>query len=176
MKKCRRCQKPATLHITEVRKGDVTEIHLCETCARDYLEQPDADVDSDPAAEFEFEKLPESDEDTSNPADERNCPHCNISFREFRSQGRLGCPYCYVEFETDLIPLLQNIHGEVQHCGKLPRRAPDSSRRQHELLQLRNELRVAVDEEDYELAARLRDEIQAIEDQLDSPAKSTDNE
>ena len=81
-----------------------------------------------------------------------------------------------MEFETDLIPLLQNIHGEVQHCGKLPRRAPDSSRRQHELLQLRNELKVAVDEEDYERAARLRDEIQAIEDQIDSPAKSTDNE
>ncbi len=32
MKKCRQCSKPATLHITEVRKGEATEIHLCETC------------------------------------------------------------------------------------------------------------------------------------------------
>jgi len=176
MKKCRRCQKPATLHITEVRKGDVTEIHLCETCAKDYLDQPDADADSDSAAEFEFEKLAESDEDSASPADDRSCPHCHISFREFRSQGRLGCPNCYMEFETDLIPLLQNIHGEVQHCGKLPRRAPDSSRRQHELLQLRNELKVAVDEEYYEQAARLRDEIQAIEEQVNTSAESTDND
>jgi len=174
MKKCRRCQKPATLHITEVRKGDVTEIHLCETCARDYLDQPDSSDET--AGEFEFDKLPEADSDDSSTADDRACPHCSISFREFRSQGRLGCPYCYVEFEADLIPLLENIHGEVQHCGKLPRRAPDSSRRQHELLRLRNELKSAVDEEDYETAARLRDDIQAIESGPDSTVESGDGE
>ena len=147
MKKCRRCQKPATLHITEVRKGDVTEIHLCETCARDYLDQPESG--EEPAGEFEFEKLPETESDDTSAVDDRACPHCSISFREFRSQGRLGCPYCYVEFEADLIPLLENIHGEVQHCGKLPRRAPDSSRRiQHgirsaELAEIRAEIRLS---------------------------------
>lgn len=168
MKKCRRCQKPATLHITEVRKGDVTEIHLCETCAKDYLEQPDAEAGQ--SAEFEFEKLPGGDDDSSH-VDERSCSQCGISFREFRSQGRLGCPYCYVEFEADLLPLLENIHGEVQHCGKLPRRAPDSSRRQHELVRLRSELKSAVDNEDYELAARLRDEIQVIQSQIEESAE-----
>lgn len=174
MKKCRRCQKPATLHITEVRKGDVTELHLCESCAREYLDQPEADTEQ--TAEYEFEKLADGDESESSPADERNCTHCAISFREFRSQGRLGCAYCYTEFEADLLPLLENIHGEVQHCGKLPRRAPDSSRRQHELMRLKNELKSAIDDEDYEQAATLRDEIQTIESQIEPSAESMDSE
>ncbi|NQV27595.1 MAG: UvrB/UvrC motif-containing protein [Rhodopirellula sp.] len=170
MKKCRRCSKPATLHITELRQGEATEIHLCETCAKDYLSQ--AEEVSTPSADFQFDQLEDGDTPEVSGIDDRVCPSCGITFREFRTQGRLGCPHDYVEFEADLIPLIENIHGETQHCGKLPRRAPDSSRRQHQLIRLRSELKLAIEEEDYETAARLRDEIQEVESQLqgnDSP-------
>ena len=166
MKKCRRCSKPATLHITELRQGEATEIHLCETCAKDYLSQ--AEEAAAPSSDFEFEQLGEGEAQDVAGVDDRVCPNCGISFKEFRTQGRLGCPHDYVEFETDLLPLIENIHGETQHCGKLPRRAPDSSRRQHQLIRLRSELKAAVEDEDYEQAARLRDEIQEIESQLQS--------
>lgn len=166
MKKCRRCSKPATLHITELRQGEATEIHLCETCAKDYLSQ--AEEVSTPQTEFQFDQLEESEQPQVSGSDDRVCPNCGISFREFRTQGRLGCPHDYVVFESDLIPLIENIHGETQHCGKLPRRAPDSSRRQHQLIRLRSELKVAVEEEDYEQAARLRDEIREVESQIQS--------
>lgn len=172
MKKCRKCSKPATLHITEVRKGDVTEIHLCEDCAKEYLTQ--AEETADPTAEFEFEKLDETDDPTIEGVDDRVCPNCGITFKEFRTQGRLGCPHDYVEFEMDLIPLLDNIHGETQHCGKMPRRAPDSSRRQHQLIRLRTELKVAIEEENYEEAARIRDEIESIGSDAPS-SESTDD-
>jgi protein arginine kinase activator len=164
MKKCRRCSKPATLHITELRQGEATEIHLCESCAKDYLSQ--AEEMSTPDSDLQFDQLDESDQPEVSGMDDRVCPNCGITFREFRSQGRLGCPHDYVAFETDLIPLIENIHGETQHCGKLPRRAPDSSRRQHQLIRLRSDLKLAVEEEDYETAARLRDEIQEVEAQL----------
>ena len=164
MKKCRRCSKPATLHITELRQGEATEIHLCESCAKDYLSQ--AEEMSTPDSYLQFDQLDESDQPEVSGMDDRVCPNCGITFREFRSQGRLGCPHDYVAFETDLIPLIENIHGETQHCGKLPRRAPDSSRRQHQLIRLRSDLKLAVEEEDYETAARLRDEIQEVEAQL----------
>ena len=164
MKKCRRCSKPATLHITELRQGEATEIHLCESCAKDYLSQ--AEEMSTPDSDLQFDQLDESDKPEVYGMDDRVCPNCGITFREFRSQGRLGCPHDYVAFETDLIPLIENIHGETQHCGKLPRRAPDSSRRQHQLIRLRSDLKLAVEEEDYETAARLRDEIQEVEAQL----------
>lgn len=172
MKKCRRCSKPATLHITELRQGEATEIHLCETCAKDYLSQ--AEEMSTPDSDLQFDQLEEGDQPEVSGMDDRVCPNCGITFREFRTQGRLGCPHDYVAFESDLIPLIENIHGETQHCGKLPRRAPDSSRRQHQLIRLRSELKLAVEEEDYETAARLRDEIQEVETQLqgnDKPAE-----
>lgn len=164
MKKCRRCSKPATLHITELRQGEATEIHLCETCAKDYLSQ--AEEVSTPDLDVQFDQLEEGSQPEVSGIDDRTCPNCGITFREFRTQGRLGCPHDYVEFESDLIPLIENIHGETQHCGKLPKRAPDSSRKQHQLIRLRSELKVAVEEENYESAARIRDEIQEVESQL----------
>jgi len=172
MKKCRRCAKPATLHITELRKGEAVEIHLCEACARDYL-SPTEQSSGDPE-DLEFSKQDDSESAPGiDPQDDRVCPSCGITFREFRSQGRLGCPHDYVEFESDLIPLFENIHGEKQHCGKMPRRAPDSSRRQHELVRLRSELKSAIEEEDYEAAARIRDSIRTIEQEL-PPASGDD--
>jgi protein arginine kinase activator len=182
MKKCRRCSKPSTLHITEMREGEVHELHLCETCYQEYLdysETPDAPDapdaldaldadDSSPEIAIEL-----TGDQTLEELDQTACPNCGISFREFRSQGRLGCPHDYTEFENELLPLLENIHGETQHCGKLPTRAADSSRRQYELIRLRKDLHQAVAAEDYEAAAQLRDSIVSLESDLgltDEPA------
>jgi protein arginine kinase activator len=167
MKKCRQCSKPATLHITEVRKSEVQEIHLCESCAKDYLSQ--AEEAAEPSSsDFEFEKFDEMQATIPPGPDTPACPNCGMTFKEFRSMGRLGCPHDYVQFEAELIPLLENIHGETQHCGKMPKRAPDSSRRQHQLIRLRSELKTAVEDEKYEAAARIRDEIGSIEAELGS--------
>ena len=166
MKKCRRCSKPATLHITEIRQGEVQALHLCETCAHEYLSNADSSesVDSDENADDFVVKLP--DDQNLEEIDGLVCPNCGITFREFRSNGRLGCPHDYIAFEDELLPLLENIHGETQHCGKLPKRAPAESRRQYRLIKLRNELRTHVEQEAYEDAARLRDEIGSLEVEL----------
>ena len=97
------------------------------------------------------------------PADKQVCPVCQITFLEFRNSGRLGCPYDYEVFRDELMPLLENIHGETRHSGKVPRRAPRNTQQQTTLIQLRNELKRAVAAEDYEVAARLRDQIKGIE-------------
>jgi len=164
MKKCRRCSKPATLHITEIREGAAQELHLCEACAQDYLSNSDPAEPVEESAEPAF--FPEVEEDDLDELDQLTCPNCGISFRDFRSQGRLGCPHDYLVFKDELLPLMENIHGETQHCGKFPRRAPDSSQRQFRLIKLRNELRTFVEEEQYEAAAKLRDEIQTLETEL----------
>lgn len=163
MKKCKQCSKPATLHITEIRSGAVQELHLCETCAQQYLNQSDQDEEA--GAEEAVEK--EVDERLEE-MDHLVCPNCGITFREFRSQGRLGCPHDYVAFAKELTPLLENIHGEIQHRGKFPKRAPRASQLQFRLIKLRSDLRNAVDEEDYETAARIRDEIQTLEKEFES--------
>jgi protein arginine kinase activator len=161
MKKCSRCSKTATLHITEIRKGVVQEVHLCESCAQEYLNNADAQ-NPDDEVEGLAEKEAEADAE-SEQMDQLVCSSCGISFREFRSQGRLGCPHDYSAFERELLPLLENIHNATQHTGKVPRRAPDESQRQYKLIKLRIELRSAIDDEQYEKAAGLRDEIQRLE-------------
>lgn len=173
MKKCSRCNKPATLHITELRQGTVQALHLCEACAQEYLNNATID-ETEP--ESVLQKFGEYEDDDSDALEELVCPSCGITFREFRRQGRLGCPHDYVAFEEELLPLLENIHGETQHVGKFPKRAPDASKRQYELIRLRNELKAAVEDEAYETAARLRDEIQAMEAELSESAGESPDE
>ena len=170
MKKCRRCSKSATLHITEIHDGEAKAVHLCDTCAREYLEEETDQSPNSPTAELaaKLEALVSDDGD----ADAR-CTNCDISFGEFREQGRLGCPSCYEDFRDDLVPLLDNIHEGAVHTGKRPRRNPSQTEDQSRLIHLRQRQREAIEKEDYELAASLRDEIQAIEEALLPPSQSS---
>ncbi|MGE5191430.1 MAG: UvrB/UvrC motif-containing protein [Deltaproteobacteria bacterium] len=163
--KCHRCPKVATLHITELVKGEAHELHLCEECAQAYLQNPEGEAaEAGPGGlikppaglgEAELEEL-----------EKLVCPTCKMTFREFRNQGRLGCAHCYSAFREELLPLLENIHGDTHHCGKFPKRAPDDSQKRYQLIKLRNDLRLAVAEESYEEAARLRDQIQELEGRI----------
>ena len=96
-------------------------------------------------------------------ADKKTCPICGITFADFRKGGRLGCAYDYVAFEDDLMPLLVNIHGALEHVGKVPTNLSGSPERQQRLMQLKVEMKGAIDKEDYETASRLRDKISAVE-------------
>ena len=159
MHKCQRCQSPATLHITEILgPGNFEEVHLCEQCAGKYSQEGPAKSGSAKGAK---ELTAEADEGLFS---QHACPHCGIKFVDFRNSGRLGCPHDYESFREDLMPLLENIHGEVKHCGKTPRRYPQAKKTEAELTQLRTRLKQAVTREDYEGAARLRDRIKQVEE------------
>ena len=152
--KCRNCPKTATLHITEVEADDrCDQLHFCEDCGRRYLSEPPADSQPLPAPE----PLEEEASLEPNPSP---CGECGIKFVEFRNSGRLGCPNDYDAFREELLPLLESIHGDVKHAGKVPRRKPA---RAADLGGLRKLLLRAVDEEDYEQAAKLRDRIKQAE-------------
>jgi protein arginine kinase activator len=163
--RCEKCAKPATFHITVIiQKGKHREYHFCDEHARQHLAPPEEAME--PTMSEIAKKLivnpPGSLREPSH-ADKQSCPVCQVSFLEFRNSGRLGCPYDYEVFRDELMPLLENIHGETRHSGKVPRRAPRNTRQQTTLIQLRNELKRAVAAEDYEAAARLRDQIKNIE-------------
>lgn len=162
--KCQKCSKPATYHITDIDRGKALEFHFCDEHAREHI---------DPAREASesvaIGKLAEglikgaSALRESSAADKQVCPLCQLSFLEFRNSGRLGCPHDYEVFRDELMPLLENIHDETRHSGKVPRRAPRGSQKQTTLMQLRNDLKRAVAAEDYEAAARIRDQIKSLE-------------
>jgi protein arginine kinase activator len=164
--KCHRCPELATYHITEILKGQAQELHLCDKCAQQYL-QSSAPGEAAEESSGDLIKMPAGlGESELAELEKLVCPTCKLTFREFRSQGRLGCSHCYIAFRDELLPLLENIHGETTYCGKFPRRAPDDSQKRFQLIKLRNDLRVAVAEESYEEAARLRDQIQELENHM----------
>jgi protein arginine kinase activator len=167
--KCQKCDRPATFHITELTGGKPVELHLCEEHAREYLTQPTGEPASATtmaaalAHQLAQQMVVGQTAEELAQLDQQACPVCGITFHDFRSQGRLGCPHDYIAFEAQLGPLLMNIHGENEHVGKIPKHHPQGSEKRTQLIRLRREMAAAVAEENYERAKELRDEIQRIE-------------
>lgn len=163
--KCQRCEKPATFHITELASGQHQELHLCEGCAREYLSQTEQEPQQASGLSHLFSQQLEVGKTAEELAklDQRACPVCGITFYEFRSKGRLGCPHDYVYFAKELEPLLLNVHGETEHTGRRPQKLQGGTDRQTDLIRLRREMADAVRREEYEKASQLRDEIRRIE-------------
>ncbi len=172
--KCQHCEKPATFHITELTEADgPLALHLCEDHARIYLAQgsdatPATALANLLAKQLKIEQTSAKVAET----EQKTCPVCGITFAQFRNAGRLGCAYDYVCFRDELEPLLVNIHGAISHRGKTPVRAAGKPDHQHELIQLRREMKDAIDREDYEKAGKLRDQIRVLENEDDEDASS----
>lgn len=163
--KCQKCAKPATFHITDIERGKPLEYHFCDEHARQHLTPSEEAKEEAPIGELAKKLIVGGSGGARepSPADQQACPLCSITFLEFRNSGRLGCPYDYEVFRDELMPLLENIHDETRHSGKVPKRAPRNTQQQTTLIQLRNDLKRAVAAEDYETAARVRDKIKSIE-------------
>ncbi len=173
MKKCEHCSKPAVLHITELQDGSVEAHHLCESCAKEYLTQNSEPESVEVESSLSIDESDDSETSEAVPQEQPPCPNCGITFKEFRSLGRLGCAHDYSHFREELTRLIENIHSEVQHVGKVPKRQPDASRQQFDLIRLKLQLKEAIDEENYEKAAGLRDQIRQVELELRSSSPAT---
>jgi protein arginine kinase activator len=158
---CQRCKKAvATVHLTDVNKNGNRERHLCERCAAEEgyaVKTPHMQV-NELLTNFVLQQ-PQIQE-----LAHLTCPRCHTTFIEFRNTGLLGCPHDYEVFENALLPLIQRAQdGNTRHVGKSPRRLGAPRNFQSELVRLRRNLAEAVEREDFESAARLRDQIESIE-------------
>jgi len=159
--KCDKCDKPATVHLIEIQGGQKIEKHLCESCA---VDEGVAVKSSTPQISDLLEKFMIKHGTVETPQSTVRCEGCGMTQEEFRKSGLLGCPECYDAFESALEPLLARAHeGATQHVGKMPSRAGIDEVRQRRLMQLRRELAEAVDAEQYERAATLRDQLSRAE-------------
>jgi protein arginine kinase activator len=155
MTKCQRCQEKASVHLTEMVDGQRRDLHLCLPCARKAgVVQPESGPSLALDAVVQNLIVSHVGELVGELAS-LTCPDCGLKFMEFRSRGRLGCPNDYRVFATGLLPLVQRAHGATRHVGKVARRRPGATER----LRLRTQLREAIAREDYEQAARLRDQL-----------------
>ena len=163
-RKCDKCARHATHHSVEIIHGEKIEKHLCDQhAAEEGLSVKSA---GSPINELltNFVKMHGGDAPQAKPQ-EQLCDACGMSFSEFRKHTLLGCPDCYKSFETLLLSILERAHeGGAYHIGKVPRRAGAGEQRQAILMRMRKQLNEAVVDEDYERAARLRDDIHRFEE------------
>ncbi|MEK6677064.1 MAG: UvrB/UvrC motif-containing protein [Planctomycetota bacterium] len=156
---CQRCSKVrATVHVVDTAPQR-KEWHLCEDCAEKegvIVKQHHA-TSNLILQEFIKQKSGTLGEDLS-------CSECGMTFKEFQNKGLLGCPHDYVAFRNILLRLIERAHGsKARHVGKVPRDADLAIRKQTGLLRLRRELQEAIDQENYERAAHVRDQIKDME-------------
>ncbi|MTI94265.1 MAG: hypothetical protein FH749_02085 [Firmicutes bacterium] len=154
--KCQNCgEREARINITQIVNNQKKEVHLCHQCAQQggY---------SDPV--FGLHKLLTGlvDWEPQAPAS-RTCPQCGLTEQGFRQTGRLGCEQCYKTWEPLVETILGRIHGRLEHTGKVPKSAGEHVRRSRKIQELKAQLEQAVREEQFETAARLRDEIRALQ-------------
>lgn len=159
---CQHCKKQtATVHLTDLVKGDKRERHLCENCAaqegvvvKQHVSMTDV-LNSFLMSQAGVQELAKL-----------RCPDCGLTFIEFRSQGLLGCPNDYDVFGEALGSVIERAQeGKTHHTGKNPGEAIEVDPVERERLTLQQELREAVEAEDYERAAKLRDRLTELQSQ-----------
>lgn len=164
--KCDKCDRPATYHAVEIVKGEKIEKHLCDLHAQEDgmgLKSVHAPINQ---LLTNFVKATSAEKPEGAQSLDLVCPDCGLKFSTFRDKSLLGCAGCYAAFEAPLVGLLERAHeGGEHHIGKVPRRGGGASeQRQLQITRMRKRLNEAVEAEDYELAAQLRDDLAGLED------------
>ena len=162
---CQICSKnDATIHLTEISDGVRSEMHICEQCASDQGVAIKSQLPLNELLSNLLSSQP-SDEQMMDPAEKKaSCPKCGFTLDQFRKDAVLGCPCDYEIFEKSLLPLIAKAHNnKTTHCGKIPSKTPADTKKQIEMLNLQQQLDDAIGTENYELAAKLRDQLNLLE-------------
>jgi protein arginine kinase activator len=161
---CQRCGKnEATIQLTKIVRGKKTVLRICMECAQKAGYENSLSAGTFPISSFLGSIMPESAEADANSLPQLKCPGCNLTYREFRKSGQLGCHQCYQTFFDHLKDLLRRIHGSNEHLGKVPRSSRDKFLARRKLNKLQQQLKTAIESEDFERAALLRDKIQRLQ-------------
>ena len=152
-------EKPATVHLTQIVGDKMQKLDLCEECAK---AKGINDPTSFAMADLMLGLGASQELDPSAAGAELKCARCGFSQADFKKSGRLGCPDCYKTFAEGLAGLLKTMHKGTRHIGKAPEALRASRENSDRLKSLQKKLAKAIEGEDYETAAGLRDEIKSL--------------
>ncbi len=159
---CSHCHaRDAVVHLTTIVESEVTQVHLCEKCAAAKGVETTVAMPKHPLGDFLHAVQQQA---APSAGDQSRCAYCEMTLREFRASGRLGCAHCYTAFEGSLRELVRRVHGAARHLGRdyeAPALAVETV--PSALESLRARLQQAVVAEEFEQAAALRDQIRALE-------------
>jgi protein arginine kinase activator len=159
---CDQCgERDAVVHLTTIVDNQVKQQHLCERCAAERGVETTLKTPKHPLGDFlhavQQQVIPSA-------SDTVRCSFCGSTINDFRQTGRWGCAHCYTAFEGSMRELLRRVHGNSKHAGVVyqsPQPALDENATI--LGELKDRLRRAIESEQFELAADLRDRIRVIE-------------
>lgn len=159
---CDSChERDAVVNLTTIENNAVRQLHLCEQCAAERGVETTVATPKHPLGEFlqamQQQSVPAS-------TDSGKCAFCGLTMKDFRATGRMGCSRCYSTFESSMRELLRRVHGGSRHSGRVYR-APQEEvvGKAGALGELRERLRRAIEQEQFEAAADLRDRIRVLE-------------
>jgi len=166
---CQICKKKeSAITFTKIVGGQKTEIHLCKDCAPIFSDKfsvfphPQFDINDLLIGLLNAIDLYHKEEGVI-PVKEIECSNCHLTYDEFKLSGKLGCSVCYYDFREQLVPLLRRLYGNNEHVGKIPQQSEGKLNEIRKIKQLKKELHELVLKEEYEKAAKTRDEILKLE-------------
>lgn len=175
---CQEChERPASLHFTQVVNGHKTEVYVCEKCAyeKGYMSQGQESLSLHNLLSglFNFDSFQMADSksysSSQHDINSLKCDHCGLTYDQFKRVGKFGCSNCYKTFDERLNPIFRRVHsGNTVHDGKVPKRRGGLLHVQREVNQKRTELQQLIQQEEFEEAAKVRDQIRTLEKKLDS--------
>ena len=161
---CQHCQKrTANVHFTQIVNNSKMEMYLCEDCANEKGQfgfGPSLNISDFLSG---FMSLGHSEAPMDLEPREAVCEVCGMSYEDFRKTGKMGCNNCYRNYGEKLKPILKRLHGNSEHTGKAPARISKSREVSKEIEKLKELLGKAIQNEEYEKAAQLRDRIKEME-------------
>lgn len=171
---CNVCGKnEASIHLTEIVNSQMVELHLCENCAHEK--------GSDVKTPFSFSELLSGLTDLSSlvggqKPEELKCQGCGLTYEDFGRTGRLGCPECYHYFSKPLSVLIKRVQKGAQHVGKRPAKVGLDQRVHMDLRDLHERLQKSIQLEEFEEAARIRDQIKQLEVKMKKGGRKNNGE
>ncbi len=165
---CQNCGKnEATTHIKRVVNGDTTQTHLCAECAQslgygDMFSGFGLNLD-----DFFGGFLGDTVQKLASPVEQR-CEKCGNTFGDIVRSGKVGCSECYKTFYDKLLPSIQRIHGRIKHNGKQVSAIETTASQVEQVKtdpveELKKELATAIENQEFEKAAVIRDKIRELE-------------
>lgn len=158
---CNICgKKEATVHLTEIVNDKITKLNLCEDCAKKKGTEMEEHFGLSDLLAGLADMGQEAEPDL---LETIKCPSCGFTYQDFKKMGRLGCGNCYEAFKAKLGPLVKRIHGADRHVGKVPLTTGKTVKDTRNIQELKMRMEKAIQTEDFEEAAKLRDKIRELE-------------
>lgn len=162
---CSNCGKNnATTTVKQTINGQTSIMYLCSDCASKlhtgWISNPFFNTSSLFSGLFNQQEFTKRQQEAC-------CPHCGATLRQILSTGHLGCSGCVQAFKQDLLPIIRKIHGNAAHTGKVPQSAPVELKNKRQIEMLEQKLSSAVQSQQFEEAATLRDQIKQLKGEAD---------